>query len=159
MSALDGRTHLRGEAGSPLQAPADAALVLLTFCRATFYRWAELWPVGSVREARKATLTDVIGRRSALIENFGTWRDAEGRLIWGVNDFDEAYPLPYTNDLIRLATSAHLAIKSDHLEVRAREACDRLGHQGYRDGLRAEAALVRMSSMKITRVLRALALG
>jgi len=24
------------------------------------------------------------------VENFGTWRDAEGRLIWGVNDFDES---------------------------------------------------------------------
>src|SRR5260370_32652719 len=39
------------------------------------------------------------------VENFGTWRDAEGRLTWGVNDFDEAYPLPYTIDLARLATS------------------------------------------------------
>jgi len=28
------------------------------------------------------------------VENFGTWRDAEGRLIWGVNDFDEAWRLP-----------------------------------------------------------------
>ena len=25
------------------------------------------------------------------MENFGTWRDAEGRLIWGINDFDEAH--------------------------------------------------------------------
>ena len=24
------------------------------------------------------------------VENFGTWRDTEGRLIWGINDFDEA---------------------------------------------------------------------
>jgi hypothetical protein len=43
------------------------------------------------------------------VENFGTWRDIEGRLIWGINDFDEAFPMPYTNDLIRLATSALLA--------------------------------------------------
>ncbi len=43
------------------------------------------------------------------VENFGTWRDIEGRLIWGINDFDEAWRLPYTNDLIRLATSALLA--------------------------------------------------
>ena len=46
------------------------------------------------------------------------------RLAWGVNDFDEAYPLPYTSDLVRLATSTPLAIKSDRLEVRPREACD-----------------------------------
>ena len=43
------------------------------------------------------------------VENFGTWRDVEGRLIWGINDFDEAWRLPYTNDLVRLATSALLA--------------------------------------------------
>src|ERR1019366_3569782 len=43
------------------------------------------------------------------VENFGTWRDIEGRLIWGINDFDETWRLPYTNDLIRLATSALLA--------------------------------------------------
>jgi hypothetical protein len=43
------------------------------------------------------------------IENFGTWRDIEGRLIWGINDFDEAWRLPYTIDLIRLGTSALLA--------------------------------------------------
>jgi uncharacterized protein (DUF2252 family) len=43
------------------------------------------------------------------VENFGTWRDIEGRLIWGINDFDEAWRLPYTHDLVRLATSALLA--------------------------------------------------
>src|SRR5262249_8298340 len=43
------------------------------------------------------------------VENFGTWRDSEGRLIWGINDFDEAARLPYTNDLIRLAASALIA--------------------------------------------------
>ena len=35
---------------------------------------------------------------------YGTWRDTEGRLVWGINDFDEAYPSPYTNDLVRLAS-------------------------------------------------------
>jgi uncharacterized protein (DUF2252 family) len=25
------------------------------------------------------------------VENFGAWRDVEGRLIWGINDFDEAW--------------------------------------------------------------------
>jgi uncharacterized protein (DUF2252 family) len=41
------------------------------------------------------------------------WRDAEGRLVWDINDFDEACPLHYTNDLVRLATSAWLAIEAD----------------------------------------------
>lgn len=45
----------------------------------------------------------------AHLENFGTWRDAEGRLVWGVNDLDEAALLPFAADLVRLATSALLA--------------------------------------------------
>src|SRR5262249_499729 len=69
-------------------------------------------------------------------ENFGTWRDSEGRLIWGINDFDEAYPLPYTNDLIRLATSVHLASRENHFQIRSRDGCALL-LEGYRDGIRA----------------------
>ena len=38
-------------------------------------------------------------------DNFGTWRDSEGRLLWGINDVDEAWPLPYTQDLVRLVSS------------------------------------------------------
>ena len=40
---------------------------------------------------------------------FGTWRDKEGRLVWGVNDCDEAARMPYAVDLMRLVTSAILA--------------------------------------------------
>ena len=52
------------------------------------------------------------------VENFGTWRDAEGRLVWGVNDFDEAAKMPYTIDLVRLAASAMLAGGAGHLDGR-----------------------------------------
>src|SRR4029077_12321819 len=69
------------------------------FLRATFYRWAECWRA-TVGDAAEPPLVLAVG--DLHVENFGTWRDAEGRLIWGVNDFDEAWPLPYTNDLIRL---------------------------------------------------------
>jgi hypothetical protein len=41
-----------------------------------------------------------------------------------VNDFDEAFPLPWTNDLVRLATSAHLAVQAEHLSVGRRGACE-----------------------------------
>jgi hypothetical protein len=57
------------------------------------------------------------------VENYGTWRDAEGRLVWGVNDFDEATNLPYTVDLVRLATSAGLAAAEGHLAINLKEAC------------------------------------
>ncbi len=77
------------------------------FLRATFYRWAQTWP--AVEPALStAPLVRSVG--DLHLENFGTWRDAEGRLIWGINDFDEAAWLPYTSDLLRLATSAKLAI-------------------------------------------------
>ena len=62
--------------------------------------------------------------------------DSEGRLVWGINDFDEAFTLPYTNDLVRLATSALLAIEGDHLGLRPRAACAAL-LGGYRAGLEA----------------------
>jgi len=72
------------------------------FFRGTCWRWAEAAPelcpdlmaapaVGSVGDAHAG--------------NFGLWRDAEGRLVWGVNDFDEADVLPYALELVRLAAS------------------------------------------------------
>ena len=68
------------------------------YLRATFYRWSQWWP--TVCEGlNNAPL--VLGVGDLHVENFGTWRDAEGRLVWGVNDFDECYCLPYTNDLGR----------------------------------------------------------
>ncbi|MFG2901250.1 DUF2252 domain-containing protein [Streptomyces zaomyceticus] len=41
-------------------------------------------------------------------ENFGTYMDANGRLIFNVNDFDEAYVGPFTWDIKRLAASLAL---------------------------------------------------
>ena len=78
-----------------------------SFFRATFYRWMQLWPLHCAAML-DAPLVLAIG--DLHVANFGTWRDSEGRLVWGVNDFDEAYPLPYTHDLVRLAVSARLAI-------------------------------------------------
>ena len=57
------------------------------FLRATFYRWAQVWG-GICPEEVKAP--HVLGVGDLHVENFGTWRDIEGRLIWGINDFDEA---------------------------------------------------------------------
>lgn len=73
------------------------------FFRATYYRWAQVWR-DMCPEAAAAPAALSVG--DLHVENFGTWRDIEGRLIWGINDFDEAWTMPYTNDLIRLAASA-----------------------------------------------------
>ena len=101
------------------------------FLRATFYRWVQLWPQ-ICPELTKAPL--VMGIGDLHVENFGTWRDYEGRLIWGINDFDEAAPMPYTVDLVRLAVSAKLAIKENDLSCDPTDACDAI-LAGYRDGL------------------------
>jgi hypothetical protein len=56
------------------------------------------------------------------VENFGTWRDKEGRLVWGVNDFDEVARMPYAADLVRLVTSAILAQSENRLAIDAADA-------------------------------------
>ena len=100
------------------------------YLRATFYRWVQLWPHVC---PELATAPAVLGIGDLHVENFGTWRDGEGRLIWGVNDFDEVALVPYTNDLVRLAVSAKLAISENHLSCDPTDACDAI-LAGYREG-------------------------
>jgi hypothetical protein len=94
---------------------------LFPFFRATFYRWMQLWPKVCA-DADRAPRVLAVG--DLHVENFGTWRDVEGRLAWGINDFDEACELPYTIDLVRLAASAHIAIRESRLEIAAKDACE-----------------------------------
>ncbi len=102
------------------------------FFRATYYRWAQLWPDECAKLAR---MTEVLAVGDLHLENFGTWRDAEGRLVWGVNDFDEAHPMAFTNDLVRLAVSALLAAEtSPGRPPKAAEIAAQIG-AGYRDGI------------------------
>jgi hypothetical protein len=112
------------------------AAAVFPFFRATFYRWAQLWPV-VCKDLSKAPHVLAVG--DLHVENFGTWRDIEGRLIWGINDFDEAWPAAYTVDLVRLATSAYLAIDAEHLSVTRRHASSAI-EDGYRDGMKKGGA-------------------
>ena len=104
------------------------------FFRATFYRWAQTWPEVS---PKTFAAPEVLGVGDLHAENFGTWRDLEGRLIWGLNDFDEACWLPYTCDLVRLAASAHLAIAGEHLKMISPAKASRAILDGYAAGLRS----------------------
>lgn len=107
---------------------AEMAAGPFPFLRATFWRWAETIPeiVPDLMEApRLLAVGDV------HLENFGTWRDAEGRLVWGVNDHDEAATMPYALDLLRLVTSALLAGRPDAAAVAKPVLA------GYRRGLDA----------------------
>jgi hypothetical protein len=101
------------------------------FFRATFYRWMQLWPEIC---SDLAHAPHILAVGDLHVENFGTWRDMEGRLVWGVNDFDEVAIMPYTIDLVRLATSAMLAIEAGHLCVNVKDACAAI-LDGYRESL------------------------
>lgn len=102
------------------------------FLRASFYRWAEVFPVVCADES---DAPEVLAVGDLHVENFGTWRDAEGRLVWGVNDFDEAWRLPYTNDLVRMATSARIAARMKQFRLSEKAAVAAI-LEGYRAGLR-----------------------
>jgi uncharacterized protein (DUF2252 family) len=98
------------------------------FLRATYFRWART--IESVcPELADAPRVTCVG--DIHLENFGTWRDADSRLVWGVNDFDEAAVMPYAYDLVRLAVSARLAPRLTVGPERAAAAI----LAGYRKGL------------------------
>jgi hypothetical protein len=105
------------------------------FLRATFYRWVEQWPEICPRlAARDRDVLLAVG--DLHVENFGVWRDSQGTLVRGVNDFDDACELPFTSDLVRLAVSALLAADAADVNVSANRICTLL-LRGYRTGLRA----------------------
>src|SRR5206468_11288867 len=67
-----------------------------SFLRATFYRWAQLFPALFPNLARAPK---DLGVGALHVDNYGTLSDAEGRLFWSINVFDEACLLHYTNEL------------------------------------------------------------
>lgn len=128
------KKHLRYKhdrmAGNDGSDSKKAAPDAFAFLRATFYLWGV-----RVQEHLGDLVARDVPRVWAIgdvhLENFGTWRDAEGRLVWGANDMDEASRMPYTNDLVRLATSAALGgLEIGEVEIAAEVI------RGYRDALR-----------------------
>lgn len=76
----------------------------LHWLRATYWRWAEAAP--GLLPKRLLKVSEALAVGDIHLENYGTWRDLDGRLIWGINDYDEAAAMPWTLDLVRLVTSA-----------------------------------------------------
>jgi Uncharacterized protein conserved in bacteria (DUF2252) len=106
------------------------------FLRATCWRWAEtahtLCP--DLKDAPR-----VLALGDAHLENFGLWHDAEGRLVWGANDFDEAAQTPYAYDLVRLTASTLLALPDWGAGA---ESVARKVLEGYAAGLAAPRPFV-----------------
>ena len=99
-----------------------------SFLRATFFRWSSQIE-GLCPDLKGAPIVLAVG--DAHVENFGTWRDSEARLVWGINDFDDAANIPYVFDLVRLATSVQLMPKSG---AGATDVSDAI-LKGYRNGI------------------------
>jgi len=104
------------------------------FMRATFYRWLQLWEeiCSDLQHGPR-----ILSVGDLHVENFGTWRDTDGRLVWGVNDFDEACLYPYAMDLVRLATSALMASQEGRLAITPKESAEAIlaGYiRGMQDG-------------------------
>lgn len=105
------------------------------FLRATYFRWAKTIEA-ICPELTRAPKVLAVG--DIHIENFGTWRNVEQRLVWGINDFDEAAEMPYAFDLVRLVTSARLAPdKSIRAKTIARTVL-----AGYRRGLKTPGPIL-----------------
>jgi hypothetical protein len=107
-----------------------------SFLRATYWRWAETVLIVCPGAADAPT---VLAVGDVHLENFGTWRDADGRLAWGVNDFDDAAEMPYVVDLLRLASSAILAAPDSGV---APAVICRAILRGYRNGVEAPQPLI-----------------
>lgn len=101
------------------------------FLRASFFRWCMLWQK-NMQGFKNAPKILAIG--DLHIENYGTWRDLEGRLIWGINDFDEACVMPYAIDIVRLASSAQIASSCDHLNLSTKQVVHAI-LEGYTESL------------------------
>lgn len=102
-----------------------------SFLRATAYWWHAAFPE-LCPELRRAPL--VLAAGDCHLENFGTWRDAEGRLAWGLNDLDEVAPLPMSSDLVRLLASALLARGAGGVSMDGDAMAGAL-LEGYRDAV------------------------
>jgi uncharacterized protein (DUF2252 family) len=113
-SARDYEAWLRGQLGADLveedltRKHVKMRASSFAFLRATYWRFAET--ILDICPDLAVTPT-VLAIGDTHLENFGTWRDVEGRLVWGANDFDDAAVMPYGLDLVRLTASALLAVK------------------------------------------------
>lgn len=108
----------------------------LAFLRATYWRWAE---TASTICPELAGLTQVLSVGDVHLENFGTWRDIDGRLVWGINDFDEAAEMPFALDIVRLASSLLMTEATEGAGVEA--LCGSL-LSAYRKGLSSPRPIV-----------------
>jgi Uncharacterized protein conserved in bacteria (DUF2252) len=95
------------------------------FLRGSYPVWLDRFATDAAHDAPPVPL----GVGDLHVENFGTWLAPAGE-AFGVNDYDETGPVPFTNDLVRLATSALLAVRAGHLQLDPKDIAQHL-RAGY----------------------------
>ncbi|MDF2117783.1 DUF2252 family protein [Roseiarcaceae bacterium H3SJ34-1] len=100
-----------------------------SFLRGTYWRFAETI-LSDCPDL--AACPSILAVGDIHLENFGMWRDADSRMVWGVNDFDEAAVMPYALDLVRLALSGTLARAGEKPSTKA--ICQSI-LAGYKQGI------------------------
>jgi uncharacterized protein (DUF2252 family) len=70
-------------------------------------------------------------------ENLGVMQDADGELDFGITDFDEAYPAPFTWDLKRCAAGFELAARERGLDADQSRAVAEAVARGYLEAMQS----------------------
>ncbi len=101
------------------------------FLRGSYPVWLDRFATDAAHKAPPVPL----GVGDLHVENFGTWIAPAGE-AFGVNDYDETGPVPFTNDLVRLATSAVLAVRAGRLRLDPKDIAQHLwaGYGASRGG-------------------------
>ena len=79
--------------------------------------------------------TDVVLCGDAHLSNFGVFATPERKLVFDLNDFDEAYPGPWEWDLKRLAASAVIAGRDNGFKDKDNRKLARLVARVYREAM------------------------
>jgi uncharacterized protein (DUF2252 family) len=77
----------------------------------------------------------------AHLANFGLFASPERNLVFDINDFDETLPGPWEWDVKRLVASLAIAARANGFGRGTREDVVRASAQGYRERMRALAAM------------------
>jgi uncharacterized protein (DUF2252 family) len=84
---------------------------------------------------------DVVLCGDAHLSNFGLFATPERKLVFDVNDFDEAYPGPWEWDLKRLATSAVVAGRNNGFDQKTCRQLARIAVGAYRKAMQEFASM------------------
>ena len=90
----------------------------------------------------------------AHLANFGTFATPDGRVLFGINDFDETLPGPFEWDLKRLGASIAVAARHRDLRASAGVTAVQAAMDTYRDAMRdlADADVMAVWSANVDRI-------